>query len=210
MIKYHMKMFDFHIEVQYEICYDHIDGGVDMQYDSIILEIISRIKQLETRCDKIEDHISQLELSCYEIHQAILNQNTEVSEEMTVQNGGQKQKMTREMIDACYHCGVALFQQEGIDLGKEIDRLTINTGVNRNSAIMYVYAVKNMLSGQVYKRAISQTATELFFQYILRDFGKEMLKKAVSATRSHITYRRECGHIVDGLEALCNQYEKSY
>lgn len=66
----------------------------------------------------------------------------------------------------------------------------MNTGVNRNSAVMYVYAVKNMLNGQVYKRAISQTAKELFFQYILSEFGKEALKNAISSTRSHIAYRR--------------------
>ena len=171
-----------------------------MQYENIILEMISRIKQLEARCDQMEDQILQFESACAE--------NMVEINESTTQRMNKRQKMTLEMMEACYHCGVVLSQTESPDFGNEIDKLTVTVGMNRNSAIMYVYAVKSMLDGVVYKRAISKTATELFFQYILKDFGKERLKKAISATRSHIVYRRELGHVVDGLDDICNQYEQ--
>ena len=55
--------------------------------------------------------------------------------------------------------------------------------MNRGSAAVYLYVIGCMLSGAVYKRAISQTATEVYFQHILRDFGPDRLAKALTAAQ---------------------------
>ena len=174
-----------------------------MQYESIILELMERIKQLEKAHENLETRISCLE-----------NRNeqkrTEKPEElrMVEEDSGQRKKMTPEMMAACYTCGNRLYQNPQLNFGRAIDDLVEETGMNRNSAIMYVYAVKSMLAGEGYKRAISQPATELFFNSIRRDYGPAGLRNALTATRTHIRYRQQYGHVVDGLEKLCDLYEE--
>lgn len=168
-----------------------------MQYDSIILELMNRIKVLESRCDEMSQQIA-----------ALSAQQADAAEGLFAEpDSAPRQSMTPERIRACYECAVALSQHDHLDFGTEIDKLLAGTHMNRNSAIMYVYAVKNMLNGEVYKRAISHSATRLFFQYIAEDFGEEKLKDAIRATRAHIEYRQQCGQVVNGLIDLCDQYE---
>lgn len=169
-----------------------------MNYESIILELLSRIKNLENRCDAMESKIEELKAQ----REDELNGQSPYSP-----NTNQRQKMTKEMIDTCYECGKAVFSENAIEFNQEIDKLSRETGVNRNSAIMYVYAVKNMLNGEIYKRAISIQATEKYLTYILKDFGKNGLRKAVQAVKAHIEYRKNFGHTVDGLERIYNEYK---
>lgn len=175
-----------------------------MQYESVILELLERIKQLETSYENLENRLSCLE------NQADRTSNGAIAEEETEQPEAEpelRKKMTPEMMAACYECANQLHHNAQLSFGHTMDDLVEQTGMNRNSAIMYVYAVKSMLAGEGYKRAISQPATELFFNLILRDYGPEGLQKALTAARTHITYRQQYGHIVDGLEKLCEAYE---
>lgn len=166
-----------------------------MQYESIILELMSRIKALEEKILVIEQKITEIEMT--------RNEDGGVTEE----DSTARVKMTKEMMQACYECGCKLDQSENFDLSQELNQLTERLGMNRNSAIMYIYAVRCMLHGEIYKRAINRTATELFFENILRDFKKQGLTRALQATRMHILYRKQCGHAVDSLETLCQRYE---
>jgi len=165
-----------------------------MNYESIILELMTRIKLLETRCERIEEQMANIV-------------SLEGEEESSAVENIQRQKITKEQIRSCYECGAELFKYDHLDTALEIDKLVAKTSMNRNSAIMYVYAVKNMLSGKIYKRAINQTATELYFQYIMEDFGAETLKKAVNATRLHFEYLRQLGYTLNGLVELCDKYD---
>ena len=72
---------------------------------------------------------------------------------------------------------------------------------------MYLYAVQGMLEGTIYKRAISAKAMKRYYDTIWNEYGSAGLKKAIRATRLHIDYRRDCGHMVDSIEEICNQYE---
>ena len=113
--------------------------------------------------------------------------------------------MTDEMIDICYKHGKKLMAGEGVqELANDISD---STGMNRNSAVMYLYAVQGMLEGTVYKRAISAKAMKRYYDTIWNEYGSAGLKKAIRATRLHIDYRRECGHMVDSIEEICNHYE---
>lgn len=113
--------------------------------------------------------------------------------------------MTDDMIDLCYQEGKRM--QQGANVQQLADVVAQQTGMNRNSAIMYLHAVDGMLSGTVYKRAISAKATQRYFDWILQEFGRAGLKKAIQATRLHIRYRRACGHKVESIEALCDRQE---
>lgn len=171
-----------------------------MQYETIILELLSRIK-------KLEEEVTELKQALLISTSAQISNNNAVNDISDERNDGAVSytKMTDEMIDICYKCGKKLASGENAqDLADDIAE---STGMNRNSAIMYLYAVQGMLDGTIYKRAISAKAMRRYYDTIWDESGSAGLKKAIKATRLHIDYRRECGHTVDSIEEICNHYE---
>jgi len=161
-----------------------------MQYETIILELLSRIK-------KLEEDVEELKQS---------QQNNVVEQENSTSGSSiSYTKMTDEMIEICYKCGKMVFQGENAQ--ELADDVADETGMNRNSAFMYIYVVSSLLSGEVFKRAISKKALEIYFKKIFQDYGSEGLKKAIKATRLHIDYRKSCGHTVDSIEEACDKAE---
>lgn len=173
-----------------------------MQYDAIILELMSRIQSLETSYNELKERISTLEEA-----RTFPSADAESASlpESPAPEG--RQKMTSAMIEACYRRSVELAQNPQGDPQRQALLLSQECGMNRGSAAVYLYVIGCMLSGTVYKRAISQTATAVYFQNILRDFGPDRLAKAVAAARGHIAYRQSLGHVVDGLIQVCDRYE---
>lgn len=170
-----------------------------MQYQSIILELMTRIQKLEEEVSMLKQQVN--------IADTCANQENASVEGTTLENiPVQYQKMTNEMIIACYEGGKKLLGGE--NASDVADKIVEETGMNKNSAIMYVYAVHGMLEGTVYKRAISAKAMKKYFDTILSEYGRFGLQKAIKATRLHVAYRRECGHVVDSIEEICDSYEK--
>ena len=166
-----------------------------MQYESIILELMSRIKKLEEDVDQLKEQISSNAGSS--VDEPVLEHVTTPSV--------QYQKMTDEMIELCYKAGKKMLS--GSNAQDLADELVEMTGMNRNSAIMYLYAVHGMLTGTTYKRAINAKAMKYYMQTIFNEYGSQGLKKAITASRNHIQYRREFGQQVDYLEDICRQFE---
>ena len=163
-----------------------------MQYETIILELLSRIKVLEEEVAAIKQTLSTSE------------PESEMPQEDHSDNSASRQKVNEAMIQLCYNYGKRL-HEEG-NLTELVAQVQAETGMNRNSAIMYLYAVSAMLGGTIYKRAISAKATKLYFDLILSEYGTSGLKKALHSAQLHIAYRKELGHTVDSIEALCDQY----
>lgn len=173
-----------------------------MQYESIILELMSRIKKLEDDVKLLKDA-----QSCLLPVSAPADDHPQDETLFRIHNDStvSYKKMTDEMIDICYRCGKKVHDGESAqDLADEI---AAETGMNRNSAIMYLYAVNGMLDGTIYKRAISSKALQTYFDRIFNEYGHKGLQKAIQATKLHINYRRECGHTVDSIEEICSKYE---
>ena len=175
---------------------------VNMQYESIILELMTRIK-------KLEDEVAELKA-------AVAAQNTvankAVQPEMEEEKGTAPAssgytKMTDEMIDVCYQYGKRAYETKNNAPFDLADCVAKETGMNRNSAVMYISAVKSMLEGSVYKRAINARATRRYFSLIQKEFGKAGLARALKATNQHIAYRKSFNHPVDSIEAICNEFE---
>ena len=162
-----------------------------MQYETIILELLSRIKKLE---EDVE-----------ELKQARTNNIVEQERAITYSSVPYT-KVTDDMIDICYKCGKKVFV-EGENAQELAADVAEETGMNRNSAFIYIYVVSSMLSGEVYKRAISKKALETYFKKIFNEYGSAGLKKAIKATRLHIDYRRSCGHAVDSIVEACDKAE---
>jgi len=167
-----------------------------MQLESIILELLTRIQ-------KLEEEVDYLKQALYEdTEKSPKSENSSLStQESTISY----KKMTDEMIELCYTYGKRVYKGENI---QEIaDDIAYETGMNRNSAIMYLQVVSSMLDGTIYKRAINSKALQKYFENIWNDFGSNGLKKAIVATKNHIEYRRECGHPVASIEEICAKAE---
>lgn len=162
-----------------------------MQYETIILELLSRIKKLEADVEELKQsqfhHVTQ-------------------QESPAAVSPASYTKLTDEMIEICYKYGQMVFR--GGNAQELADNAAEETGMNRNSAFMYICAVSSLLSGKIFKRAISKKALEIYFKKIFNDYGSAGLKKAIKATRLHIGYRRSCGQTVDSIEEVCNKAEK--
>lgn len=162
-----------------------------MEYERIILELLSRIKSLEEEIPELRERISQLES-----HSA-----------NSAPSAATYTKTSDEMIAACYDYGKMAFSDSSLELSALAGTVSEKTNMNRNSALMYIYVVKCMLGGEIYKRAISAKATETYFKAILSDYGRVGLRQALCATREHIKYRQSLGHTVDSLILLYEKYE---
>ena len=172
-----------------------------MQYETIILELLSRIKKLEEDVTELKQVIGDRRT----VPQNTNDENYIDDATSSVEPSVSYKKMTDEMIDICYMCGKKLRDGESIqDLA---DSIVEETGMNRNSAIMYLYAVQGMLDGTVYKRTISAKATKVFFTKIFDEYGSAGLKKAIRGTRLHAQYRQECGLPYENIEEICNMFE---
>jgi hypothetical protein len=79
-------------------------------------------------------------------------------------------------------------------------------GVNRNSALDFVYIFRHMLRGEIYKRAMSADATEDFVTWIRRDYGERAFRNSLSALSLHIPYN---GGAMKGHRALLQRLEMS-
>ena len=169
-----------------------------MQYENIILELMTRIQKLEEEVKLLKQWQTEIE----DIRSGGINgeENTESERE-----AASYQKMTDEMIDLCYEYGKKA--TEGQSIQDLAGKISSETGMNKNSAIMYLYAIHGMLTGTIYKRAISAKAMKKYYDKILSEFGSTGLKKAIDATRLHIEYRRQCGQNADSIERICNSYE---
>lgn len=162
-----------------------------MQYETIILELLSRIK-------KLEEDVALLKQAQ---QNRIVVEDTSKSESSIGYT-----KMTDEMIEICYQYGKQVYHGKNPqDLAADINR---ETGMNRNSAFMYVCAVNSLLSGDVFKRAISNRALQKYLNKIHDEYGKEGLKKALQATKLNIEYRKSCNLPVDSIEELCGKFER--
>ena len=116
-------------------------------------------------------------------------------------------KTTDQMIDACYRKGVEAYEHSDTNIWPLADSVSAATGMNRSSAFMYICAVKSMLTGTVFKRAINTRALRRYFQSIQQDYGAEGLRTAISSVRKNIAYREGFHLPSDSLIGVCEEYE---
>lgn len=159
-----------------------------MNYDKIIIELLSRVKILEEEVIELKEKLEKPEVS------------TEKVKEYT--------KTSPEMIMSCYKFGKKAFENPNTDIKNCAEIISKETQMNKSSAFMYIYVVKCLLSGEVFKRAINSSALKTYLNLINEEFGKNGLKKALYATHLHIQYRKSCGQKVTSISKICTTFEK--
>lgn len=179
-----------------------------MQYEPIILELMSRIKVLESDVSNMKESISSLK----SIIQLQEMQDSNSQENISSQTGGQNSapytKTTDQMISACYKYGKEAYQNPGINIWSLAGSAAQETGMNRNSAFMYICAVKNMLGGTVFKRAINTKALRHYLAAICQDYGEDGLRTAITSVRENIAYRQHCSLPSGSIASVCEEFER--
>lgn len=174
-----------------------------MEYEKVILEMLSRIQVLEEQVRELQGERRPSPMP----HPMPHPMPQHMMGHFPPRPHRTNMKVTDEMLKACYDAGKEAHKNEDLDVGKLADGVSLDTGMNRNNALMTIYAVVALLNGELYKRGISGKATERYFEYILQDYGKGGLQKAIAAMRLHIDYRRALHHNVDLLETVCDAYQ---
>ena len=161
-----------------------------MNYESVILELLQRIQKLEVEVSELKQKSPQVPCE----------------EDKCMNLSNSYNKLDDEMIKLCYDYGKKLYS--GGNSRQLADKVTSETGMKKNSAIIYLYAVKAMLGGKEFKRAISAKAMQIYFDKILEEFGTSGLERALQAVDLHIEYRIKCGHNVESLAKLVQKNRK--
>lgn len=172
-----------------------------MQIEKIILELMSRIKVLEEEVYSIKEDIMTLNIS---------NHEPVIEEPEEQKTSSKKKKYTRtneKMIDECYKYGKMLYNNPDADIKEFADTVMKETGMNKSSAYIYIYAVQSLLQGEQFKRHINSNALKRYFELILIEFGKEGLSKALSATKQHVEYLKLCNLPVKSFVNICDEFK---
>lgn len=86
---------------------------------------------------------------------------------------------------------------------KDAKKHLVDVGLNSNSAADFIYIFRQMVRGQIYKRAMSADATKYFIRSIRRDYGEAVFQNALAALRAHIPYN---GGAMLGHLAILDKY----
>lgn len=157
-----------------------------MNYESIILELMTRVQKLEAE-------VSQLKAT------------QQPEEQNPIKT---KAKVTPEMINLCYIFATAVYDKEGVDTKLLAEKVNEETGMNVNTANMNIMSIIDMLNGSTYKRLLSGETVDLCLGWILKDYGKQGLEKAINALQGHIEYLNSIGNPANTLKIICKQYEQ--
>lgn len=174
-----------------------------MQYDSIILELMSRIKKLEEEIQELKVRLDSVESTSNAPVPSTLDSSTLASSATSTYT-----KTTDQMISLCYHYGKNAYLNRSTNLGELADRVSAESGMNRNSAFMYICAVKALLEGTVFKRAINAKSIRQYLNSIYQEFGRDGLQKALSSLRLHIEYRIANNIPSESIDEICKEFEK--
>ncbi len=173
-----------------------------MQYEKVILEMLERIQTLEEQVHALKEKQATMLTDPFPASPPVCREGLIPPTPRRTNS-----KVTNEMLEACYQAGRKATASEYADVVLLSEQVHLKTGMNKNNALMTIFAVMALLRGELYKRAISGKATAKYFDNILRDYGKGGLQRAIAAMRMHIHYRRSLHHNVDLLEQICDQYQ---
>ena len=174
-----------------------------MQYETVVLEMLSRIQALEQEVARLRESVRLLE----EAQESAALSNSGQPEEGDSSEEKQYGKVTDRMIDICYVYGKKSFEAPEASWNYA-DEVVKETDMNRNSAFMYMYVVRCLLSGSVFKRSISMKALKQYLMQIEEEYGKVGLAKALQAVDAFMDYRRATNQPVKSVQKIYREFKQ--
>lgn len=163
-----------------------------MQYESVILEMMSRIQKLEEEVSELKNIIS----------------NENLTDTLTNSLKRKNVKVTPEMTEICYQYAKIAYEQKNVDIDDLAEKVAQDTGMNENTAKMNIGSIKAMLEGVGFNRILSSQSLRMCFKFIYNDYGKIGLKKAIDATKEHIRYLNSINNPAINLKKVCSEFEE--
>jgi len=117
----------------------------------------------------------------------------------------QKSLITENMIRESYDLGKKL--KEGKIERKEGIQQLVDMGMNKNSAIDYIYYYSKLMANERFTRTTNVFATNYFLDRILLENGKEGLKTALNSLSEHLNYyEKKAGVMVKKRRLIHTKY----
>ncbi len=114
-------------------------------------------------------------------------------------------KITNKMVEKSYQIGKQFYNNE-ISLKDGIKELT-EIGMNKNSAVDYVYNYSNLIQAKLFTRTTNIYGTEYFLQKIYEENGENGLQNALLSLSQHIDYYEDkSGASVKKRREVYNRY----
>lgn len=160
-----------------------------MQYETIILELMSRVQRLEEEVSKLKDIVEDS------------NNQAEAQPKKNV-------KVTPEMTRLCYEKAKQAYNNVHLDINELAQEVSEQTGMNYNTAKMNIYSITQMLKGEEFNRLLSADALDLCLDLICDEYGFQGLRKALNATSLHIEYLKTKNMATAKLLSVYNKYKE--
>jgi len=95
-----------------------------------------------------------------------------------------------------------------VTLTKAAESLNMSHGIKETSGRMTLSSVAHLLSGEVYKRALTIQIVEYLLSRVNEESGVSGLRKALVGLSAHIDYRNSGGVNVPGLQTILAKFSK--
>ena len=121
-----------------------------------------------------------------------------------------KNKLTKEQMELIFDTMEKIYSGE-IGLQEGADKLIDEIGIYSEASYKFFYnTFKNMKNGETFKRGFNNEIIEFFINKLGEKYGKEILKKALEATKGNIIYFHEqSGVKLKGLLNICREIAKN-
>ena len=118
-------------------------------------------------------------------------------------------KLNLKEIEIIYDYADRFYRKE-ITLSNAVSELQ-NIGINKNSAVDYLYNFSHLVNGRVFTRTMNLLSTKYFLDRILEKYGSKGLKDALQSLSLHIDYYEGIikGNIIKPKELLNEYIEKN-
>lgn len=112
-------------------------------------------------------------------------------------------KITLQNIYDCYEYGKRIANNE-LDVGAASLRLA-RTGMNIDSAKIYLRCVKSLIKGERYTGTVNELALSHFLTAITSDYGFDGLRTALNSVKLHLEYQKSYQNL-SNIKRIYNEF----
>ena len=115
-----------------------------------------------------------------------------------------EEKITQEMAELCYETAKSIFPDKDkiSETAREINK---ETNMNLGSARIYIKNFFSMLDGEKLSQDMSERDCHYYFERIQKEFGNEILKKAILSLQLYLVDDKQ-SH--PSLQKLINEFNE--
>lgn len=147
-------------------------------------------------------------ISKIEEHNVYENSQVELAKEYPYKTRNNN-TITREMVDELWNAFIRYNKGLG-EIRSLCDDVSIDTGMNRGSAFIYLTILSNLIKGVPNTRTLKYKDLEYLMEKIESELGVTVYENAINSLEQSIPYWKEKiqGSFADKVETFCKKYHK--